>query len=491
MLPEEKTMEILDFYDLTGSYRSAAALAGVDHRTVRARVAARAGGLDPAPTIERAKKTDAFAEKIIEWIDHSQGRIRADRVHEKLEAMGYQGSERTTRRVVEALKAEWRRCNVRSYKPWIPEPGLWLQWDYGDGPTVGGVRAVLFCAWLAWSRFRVVLPMRDKTLPSVIASLDATFRRIGGAPTYALTDNEKTVTDRHVARIAVRNPKMVSASVYYGITIATCVPYDPESKGGAEATVRIAKADIVPTDTNLRAEYTSWSELETACEAFCRRVNGRVHAISRRVPAKALETEVELFHRIPTEPYTAAFGESRTVSWSQTVSFRGARYSAPKTWLGLRVWVRVTGGDEVVIVGDTDSGPVEVARHCLVGPGDASITDEHYPDHPSGPLDRKPAATNPSEAAFLAIGSGAATWLIEAAGAGTRGIEARMAEAVVLAKVSPAGEVDEALGAAAVAGRFGAGDLESILTARRFEPLWASPEHSLQPGTSVWEGFGQ
>jgi len=30
------------------------------------------------------------------------------------------------------------------------------------------VRAVLFCAWLAWSRFRVVVPLRDKTLASVV-----------------------------------------------------------------------------------------------------------------------------------------------------------------------------------------------------------------------------------------------------------------------------------------------------------------------------------
>ena len=37
------------------------------------------------------------------------------------------------------------------------EPGLWMQWDYGDGPTVQGRATVLFCAWLAWSRFRVVL----------------------------------------------------------------------------------------------------------------------------------------------------------------------------------------------------------------------------------------------------------------------------------------------------------------------------------------------
>ena len=36
--------------------------------------------------------------------------------------------------------------------PWVTEPGLWMQWDYGDGPIVQGRATVLFCAWLAWSR---------------------------------------------------------------------------------------------------------------------------------------------------------------------------------------------------------------------------------------------------------------------------------------------------------------------------------------------------
>jgi len=45
-----------------------------------------------------------YTDKIIEWIDKSQGRVRADVAHRKLAAMGYQGAERTTRRVVAALK---------------------------------------------------------------------------------------------------------------------------------------------------------------------------------------------------------------------------------------------------------------------------------------------------------------------------------------------------------------------------------------------------
>jgi hypothetical protein len=78
---------------------------------------------------------------------------------------------------------------------------MWLQYDFGDGPVIDGVKTTLFCAWLAWSRFRVVLAIRDKTAPSVMAALDVTLRRLGGAPTYLLTDNEKTVTTEHV-RIA-------------------------------------------------------------------------------------------------------------------------------------------------------------------------------------------------------------------------------------------------------------------------------------------------
>ena len=52
-----------------------------------------------------------------------------------------------------------------------------------------------------------------------------TLRRVGGAPTYVLTDNEKTVTSEHVAGIPVRNPQMVAFARHYGVTITpACRP---------------------------------------------------------------------------------------------------------------------------------------------------------------------------------------------------------------------------------------------------------------------------
>jgi hypothetical protein len=57
-----------------------------------------------------------------------------------------------------------------------------MQWDYRDGPVVDGRATELFCAWLAWARFRVVLALRDKTLPSVVIGLDRAMRRFDGVP---------------------------------------------------------------------------------------------------------------------------------------------------------------------------------------------------------------------------------------------------------------------------------------------------------------------
>ncbi|MCX4564442.1 hypothetical protein OHA02_50785 [Streptomyces phaeochromogenes] len=61
-------------------------------------------------------------------------------------------------------------------------------------------------------------------------------------------------TDFALSRL-VRNPEIVEVARRYGTTIRTCLPADPETRGGSEATVRIAKADLVPKYVNLRDHY--------------------------------------------------------------------------------------------------------------------------------------------------------------------------------------------------------------------------------------------
>lgn len=493
MKSREEIMEILEAFDLTQSYRDAGELAGCSHHTVAHWVARRDAGELPEPgEPSRGERiTDPYLAKIEEWVERSGGRIRADVVADKLAPLGFVGSQRTLRRAVAEAKARFSRGQRRVYRPWIPEPGMWAQWDWGEGPRIAGRRTSLFCAWLAWSRLRVVIPTWDRTLPTVIACLDRAMRAFGGAPTYWLTDNERTVTVDHVARIAVRNPQIVAAGAHYGVTIATCVPADPETKGGVEATVRIAKADLVPTDFNLLDDYASWAELGEACDTFVAEVNARPHRVTRRAPAEMACEERRHLHRLPESAYTAAFGETRRVSWSATISYGGVTYSVPHTLADAVVWARVDG-DELVVTHLSGRGAVEVARHRLSTPGHPRIDDAHYPPRPEGPLGRRPKATNEAEEAFLALGAGARLWLTEAAAAGTSRIRVKMATAVELAGLHGTERVDWALGHAASYGRFGEADLASVLAANPpGQRRRADESHSLQSGTGAWKGFGR
>ncbi len=61
-----------------------------------------------------------FLPKLEELVDRSKGKIRADVAHDKITAMGYAGSERTTRR--EVAKAEGLLAGGPSQGPQAVDP---------------------------------------------------------------------------------------------------------------------------------------------------------------------------------------------------------------------------------------------------------------------------------------------------------------------------------------------------------------------------------
>ena len=150
MKVDVEIVEILAAYDLTGTLRAAAELTGCSHHTVARHVAARDAGQPIAEPAYRGRVTDPFLPKIEEWIEASHGKLRADKAHVKLQALGYAGSERSTRRAMAQVRANYLVSNVRVHRPWVTEPGQWLQYDFGDGPIIGEKKTVLFVAWRGW-----------------------------------------------------------------------------------------------------------------------------------------------------------------------------------------------------------------------------------------------------------------------------------------------------------------------------------------------------
>jgi hypothetical protein len=181
------------------------------------------------------------------------------------------------------------------------------------------------------------------------------------------------------------------------------------------------------------------------------------------------------------------------VSWTATISWGGVVYSVPHQLAGERVWARVAGDELIVVHHQPARGAREVARHRLSTPGVPRICDEHYPPRTAGAVGRRPRAASPEEAAFLSIGPGASEWLVEAAAVGAQRIKTKMRQAVSFADLLGSEAVDGALSTAARAGRFADGDLAALLarpTTTAGQPRRAGEQHTLQPGTAAWDGFG-
>ena len=215
----EEIVEVLEAFDLTQSYGMRRSWRDV--LPARLPVTWHCGsreGCECGPC-SAPGWSDPYLEKVEEWVDASRGKVRADVAYQKLVGMGFQGSERTVRRAVQVAKRAYRQGHRRVYQPWIAEPGLWAQWDYGLGPEIQGQPTLLFCAWLAWSRYRVIIPILDRSQGTVIWCIDTALRRFGGCPTYALSDNERTLTTGHIAGIAIREAEMVAVGRYYGLSV--------------------------------------------------------------------------------------------------------------------------------------------------------------------------------------------------------------------------------------------------------------------------------
>src|SRR5450755_1924944 len=176
-------MDIISAYREAGTYRGAAAISGTTPKTVR-RVIARheAGGSAPARS-PREHNYDVVATLVAERVAKTAARISAKRLLPAARAAGYAGSPRNFRRLVAAARQEWRRDHHRGRRTAVWSPGEHLVIDWG---AEGGVH--VFCAVLAWSRWRFVRFAADEKSTTTLTMLGECFAEMGGVPQVVLAD---------------------------------------------------------------------------------------------------------------------------------------------------------------------------------------------------------------------------------------------------------------------------------------------------------------
>ncbi len=440
-------MDILHAYRQLGSYRAAAQLCGTTHKTVR-RVVER-GVSPPTERPPRLHNTDLVVELIAERVRDTDGRISAKRLLPQAQAAGYSGSARNFRRAVALAKKEWRRQR-RTYRPWVPTSGEHLVIDWG---TIDGLQ--VFCAVLAWSRYRFVRFATNQRRETTLQLLAECFEELGGVPSVVLADRMGCLKAGVVANVVVPHPDYVRFAAHYGFRPDFCEAADPESKGVVEHLVGYSKSDLVVPSGG----WPTIVEANLAATAWCEEVNGRVHSEIAAMPAERLVTERQQLRPLPSVRPPLRTGEVRTVGKLSLVRFGSARYSVPEVLRGRTVSVSVVDG--VVVIRHAEA---EVARHAVVAPGEVSIQDEHY----GGPARRPARAIRPrteAEVGFIGLGPIAEQFLRLAAAAGTTKLSTELAGILSLERAWGRPAVLAALERAVTFRRFRAADLRSILLA--------------------------
>ena len=446
-------MDIISAYREVGTYRGAAQVTGTTHKTVK-RVIARheAGGAAP----ERARRGhnyDGVADLVAARVMATAARVSAKRLLPAARAAGYAGSARNFRRLVAVAKASWRAEHHRGRRPAVWSPGEHLVIDWG---AEFGLH--VFCAVLAWSRFRFVRFAADERAETTLALLAECFEVLGGVPGVVLADRMGCLKGGVAANVVVPTAEYVRFAAHYGFRPDFCEAADPQSKGIVEHLVGYAKADLMVP----QAPFGGLAAANAAAAEWCAEVNGVTHSEICAVPAERLVIERELLGPLPS--LRASIGKlvTRKVDRLSCVRFASARYSVPARLIGTQVGLRTDDGRLLVIM--TATGEV-VAEHVLVAPGEASVRDEHY----GGPRPAAPRrAVRPKTAAekeFCALGPVAEAFITGAAAAGHTRLGPELAELNTLRAAHGEQAFLDALDRAVAFGRWRAADVRSILAA--------------------------
>lgn len=441
-------MDMNAAYREVGTYRGAAEICGTTPKTVK-RVVTAAERQDPVP--DRTRNYDAVSGLVAERVERTKAKITAKRLLPLARAEGYEGSARNFRRLVAEQKARWRTKNHRGRRPGVWAPGDMLVIDWGEiGPLS------VFCAVMAWSRWRFVCFADNQRAETTMTCLAECFEAMGGVPAAVLSDRMGCLKAGTVAGLVIPTPDYVRFATHYGFRPDFCEGGDPESKGVVENLVGYVKSDLMVPEELIVTDLVT---ANTKGALWCEEVNAQVHSEICAVPIVRLETERVLLGALPSLRARVGKLVMRKVDRLSCVRFGSARYSVPTRHIGKQVEVRVIDGRiQVVFLGEI------VAEHAAVVPGEASVNDDHYGGPRPAPR-RAVRPKTPSEQAFCSLGPVAEAFIKAAAASGITSLASDLDE---LADMQAAHGRDALLAAverALAFSRFRAHDVRSILAA--------------------------
>jgi len=293
----------------------------------------------PRPALrERASILDNFKPIIEGWLKDAP-QMRATRIRNKLNALGYEGSYSTVKQFVRAQKEEiFREATVR----FETLPGQQAQVDFAESRSKyvdGRVdKVILYFFVLGFSRFKDADLCENQRRKTLMYQMEQTFWQLGGVVKEVLFDNLAPVASR--ARTLRSEGELAEEwrrfESYYGFQSRLSMAYRAQTKGKVERPIDPVKR-FIESEVFLSREH-----LRNELKKFIQEENGRIHATTRERPRERLEKEQRFLQPLPERPIEFARAERRRVSKDCFISLDGVKYSVPWEYVKKEIEVQIT-----------------------------------------------------------------------------------------------------------------------------------------------------
>ncbi len=313
----------------------------------------------PAPS-----KLDRFREWICDQLQ-ADPRIPSQRLRELAIELGYEGGKTIFDDYVREVRP--RYLLRRTFQRTIYRPGELVQcdlWEPREPVPVGHGqrrRGWVVTAELCWSRVIAGALMFSKEAPDILWGLERCLERIAALP-------EKLVWDREAAIAPGGYPSDEFAAFCGRLGVGWVIldRGDAQAKGALERSHRYMRTNFLPGRW-----FANELDFQAQLDAWCEKVNGRIHRMTRAVPAERLVAERERMRPLPPMPDV-----DRRLVWrvpqQPYLRFDRNDYSLDPRFAGRRVEVRVSQREVMAVVLDTG----ELAcRHRRSFAGGLTFTD--------------------------------------------------------------------------------------------------------------------
>ncbi len=332
------------------SRRSIARALGISRKTVARMLTEladrRAAGDDvlarelPPGRAPRPSKLDPWLDRIADLVAEYPD-IRATRVLEELQAMGFDGSYTIVREHLKQIRPKPKRRAAQLVET---APGQQAQVDWSPYELADGTAVYAFSVVMSYSRCQYLHFCRDMRQPTVFRQLRRAFEYLGGVADEYVFDTMPGVVDRWELDVPVLNLRAIDFATYYDFEIHVAPRNDGAYKGKVERRFRHANESLF----NGRTFHTIEALNTTTAWWLRERRNNRKHSRNGRIPFEALREEP--LNPIPPRPYDDRELAHRIVDSYGYVAFDGNWYRV-EGHVGEWVYVRASESEVAVIAG--------------------------------------------------------------------------------------------------------------------------------------------